>query len=232
MTSLYAAVHAEFGTWDIAPGFTDAGARLLNFVEGLSNADFQQRMTRLYWPHSPTTFGGGSVTWRGFRSDGNYLSNNWQENPNGEGYQATITGSGRPDIQARAAGLRARVAAVNKQFADKYAWGSTQSGRAERAAGDGRQGRGGVELSPKQGQLNLVGVHYSAEPREAINGSYFGTGMKGAEVERGARRKDVRLKTRVYAYASTGSGVYPEKYVGGQAHVVQLRTSTTPTATP
>lgn len=53
------------------------------------------------------------------QSEGKLGLNNWKENANGEEYQERLL-AGRADLLARAAELRARVEAVNREFADRY----------------------------------------------------------------------------------------------------------------
>ena len=119
---LYQAIHDKFGTWDLAPGYTQNGYRVLNFNEGLSNKDFQKGMEEVL-DSLPDDFGGGDATHIGYRSDGEMIGNNWKENPNGEEYQKRIE-AGRPDLFREAADLRARIEAVNRKFDKKYGWGS------------------------------------------------------------------------------------------------------------
>jgi hypothetical protein len=66
------------------------------------------------------------------------------------------------------------------------------------------------------------GIHFSKKQLTAINGAYYGTGLKGLEAERLALSDDPRLKTRVYFYVDEGNGVRPEAGVGGYAHEVEL----------
>ena len=110
--------------------------------------------------------------------------------------------------------------------------GATERGTQPPAEREGTVGAGvagepvGGELrqSPKRRDaLDLTGVHFSTEPREMINGSFFGTGMRGAEAKRILESPDQRLHSRVYAYVNTGNGVTPERFVGGQAHTVNMR---------
>ena len=112
--------------------------------------------------------------------------------------------------------------AVTGPYGGDRAWVAFRPNQIKSVFNDRPTSSPDISMSRKPGSLDLVGVHYSAEAREALDGSYFGTGMKGAEVERVRKAADPRVKTRVYAYVSTGSGVTPEKHVGGQAHVVQL----------
>ena len=99
---------------------------------------------------------------------------------------------------------------------------ATSESRAGGAGINGERVGPVTQQSPKQGRLDLVGVHFSLQPRDVLRGWYFGTGMKGAEVERVMSAPDERLRTRIYAYVNTGNGVFPEKYVGGQAHTLPL----------
>lgn len=125
MTQLYQALHDRFGTWDLAPGYRPDGVRVLNFVEGLSNKEFQAGIDEVL-ASLPDNFAGGSVEKAPFRSEGNYIYNDWTENPNGEGYAQEIAAR-RPDLLGRVADLRARVAAVNEDFTARYSWGPAKS---------------------------------------------------------------------------------------------------------
>jgi len=85
-----------------------------------------------------------------------------------------------------------------------------------------RDGDGARQANPQPDALSPYGVHFSKEPRAAVMGGYYGTGMKGAEGSRVGASADPRLKSRVYAYVNTGQGVFPEDMVGAVPHVVQL----------
>jgi hypothetical protein len=122
MQALYSAVIAKFNTQELAPAYRPDGARILNFTD-IANADFQ-RGVREVLESLPDTFGGGTVTTRSFRSDGDYIGNDWQRSPNGEDYRSRIQ-SQRPDLLQRVADLRSRVEAVNRDFDAKYGWGPT-----------------------------------------------------------------------------------------------------------
>lgn len=67
-----------------------------------------------------------------------------------------------------------------------------------------------------------VGIHFSKQARESLDGAKYGTGMKGVEAQRLSGATDPRIKERVYAYIDNGSGVRPEDNVGGIAHEVKL----------
>jgi hypothetical protein len=227
MRALYDALNAEFGTWELAPGYTTTGARVLNFVEGLGNKAFQKGLIKVR-DSLPDNFGGGAVDMQYFRSDGDYIGNNWKENPNGEGYYQLLR-AGSPDIQERAASLRARVEAVNDDFIKRYGWGGVKRSlpRSD-AAGSGRD-RSVLEQearpsygTAREGSVRAVGIHYSNQERSSLSGTHYGTGLDGAERARVMASDDARLRERIYFYASTGTGVLPETGVGGYPHSVNL----------
>ena len=67
-----------------------------------------------------------------------------------------------------------------------------------------------------------VGIHFSKQARDTLDGAKYGTGLKGAEAQRLSDATDPRIKDRVYFYIDEGSGVRPEAGVGGVAHEVKL----------
>ena len=145
MQTMYSAIHQKFGTWDLAPGYRPDGARIINFTS-IQNAEFQKGMIEVI-EALPKLFGGGTIEIETFRSDGNYISNDWTKDTNGEGYLKRIK-SKQPDIQQRVADLRSRVEAVNRKFEAKYGWDKPASGLlkqsevpAERGGVGGYQGR-------------------------------------------------------------------------------------------
>ena len=179
METLYQALYDEFGTWDIAPGYTPTGLRVLHFIDNLSNKDFNARIRKVI-ANLPGTWGDGVVTLRGYRSDGNYLYNSWESNPNGQDYRSYFL-SGRPDISRQAAALRARVEAVNKAFDKKYGWGNPT----------GKQGSRPSVVREQRLEVNTDGrvelSHWSESPTlTTIDPQYSGTGIAGAEQKRHA----------------------------------------------
>ena len=103
----------------------------------------------------------------------------------------------------------------NPWITDLFSWFFRQSDFHSRARGVGRaeapSGEGGraPQLSPKQGRLDLVGVHYSREARTAVTGAAFGTGMKGAEAERvRAARSRSSLRASPEASGTTPAAAY------------------------
>ncbi|MCZ2412930.1 MAG: hypothetical protein LC136_01515, partial [Burkholderiales bacterium] len=225
---LYSALHEKFGTWELAPGWRPDGARVLNFVEGLDNKDFQKGLGEVI-DALPEDFGGGTVTTRSFRSDGDYIGNDWQENPNGEAYLSRIQAQ-RPDLLGRVAELRASVEAVNAQFAARYGWdrAEPEGERGDERAGDGRA----VPSAAAVGASPLAGIHFSHAARTVLDGRYYGTGLRGEEAKRVFASDDRRLHERVYTYINWGKGVTPEAGVGPVAHEVMLPTLYDPSEDP
>ena len=140
----------------------------------------------------PTEFGGGSVELVTFRSEGDYIGNNWTESPNGEGYLSRIE-AGRPDLPQRARDLRARVEAVNREFDAKYGWGPTAVLAARRRATVDasviRAGSLGVAReygTGVAGASRFTGVHFSGQPRPRV----LRGAAAGRVASRGARPGD------------------------------------------
>lgn len=85
---------------------------------------------------------------------------------------------------------------------------------------EGATDTGGVLLQTSPAPT--VGIHFSKQPRKALDGRYYGSGLKGLEGERLRESTDQRIKERVYVYLDEGNGVRPESGVGGFAHEVPL----------
>jgi hypothetical protein len=78
--------------------------------------------------------------------------------------------------------------------------------------------------TPIKGAMQVLGVHYSREPRKFLTGSHHGQGLKDAADERLSNPgTDPRLKQRIYFYVDEGHGVVPESGVGGYKHAVLLK---------
>jgi hypothetical protein len=52
----------------------------------------------------------------GFRAAGDYLDNDWTENPNGESYASRISEAGRPELLEWAGGRREAYRALARQW--------------------------------------------------------------------------------------------------------------------
>ena len=83
-----------------------------------------------------------------------------------------------------------------------------------------RQGAEEVRRGPEP--VSITGFHYSKGQRNTLTGSFYGSGLKGAEAKRLEETTDPRLKRRIYFYTDEGRGVIPEAGVGGFAHEASL----------
>jgi hypothetical protein len=146
MQTLYNALNAKFGTWDLAPGYLPQGARILNFVEGLDNKKFHDGVREILTA-LPDDFGGGNIEFGKYRSAGDAVFSDWKDNPNGEIYREIIAARS-PDLLRRADDLRASVEAVNRRFADKYGWDKPTAAAAAAAPAASEQ------VSAEQEQSN------------------------------------------------------------------------------
>lgn len=161
MATLYQAMHDEFGIWEIAPGYTEAGFRALNFA--IDNKQFHKGMERVL-ASLTSDFGGGMVDRFAFRSIGDYISNDWAAAPNGEQYAEQIEaaaaeggGAGRSGLQEWAAGLRARVEDVNRDFSERYGWGPASTEEVQQS-GQARLSR--TRLDQAQAEYAEVEARY------------------------------------------------------------------------
>jgi hypothetical protein len=143
MNQLYVGLHDKFNTYDIAPGYTEDGFRLLNFTE-IPNKEFHKGVKEVL-ESLPSNFGGGMISATQYRSVGDYIGNDWVNSPRGEDYAGQITsadlpsrGGERSDLQQWASDLRSRVETVNEKFSKKYDWGKSKLGDGEKAGAEGK----------------------------------------------------------------------------------------------
>lgn len=103
--------------------------------------------------------------WRAFASDGDMPTNDWKEQPNGQGYVQRIGAAGRPDVLDWARSVLApRVQRVFDDFSERYGWGDAGSidfseqggarGAAGRQADDG--GAPASERAVREGQQEAL----------------------------------------------------------------------------
>jgi len=145
------------------------------------------------------------------------------ETNDGRGSRAVLRQRAR-DLRAEAsAALERELAGEGIQFSNR-AGSDAASGGRDRGVGQ-EDLQGSVTPSygtPREGAASAVGYHYSTQPRTSLISGMFGTGLRGAEMER-LRDADPRLKQRVYFYIDRGTGINPEAGVGGYAHRVNLQ---------
>lgn len=79
-----------------------------------------------------------------------------------------------------------------------------------------------LKQGAKEGQVSIIGQHFSKQQRATLSGAYYGTGIKGAEGERLRDSRDARIRRRLYFYVDEGKGVFPEYGVGNFKHIVDL----------
>jgi hypothetical protein len=114
------------GTDWFSPIATRNGARFLNvpdpeYGSGLTNTDFHKAVVK--------ALGDDRLPDSNVRlayADSGYFPNDWSEDPRGQSYLAAITGTGRPDLERRAAEILAtlgpRVSEVENHFRDTLGW--------------------------------------------------------------------------------------------------------------
>jgi len=169
------------------------------------------------------------VNFEATAAEGTYVYHDWQADPNGDRHEVwgNADSTGRPDLQARLHDWRNRAVQAAAGWLEergiRYSPGRYDA-RSD-AAGD-RRDRGdvqaGLRRSVQPESVSAVGIHYSRQPRERLDSSYFGTGIRGAEAGRVAEAADPRIKQRLYFYVNSGRPIRPEEGVGSHAHLARL----------
>ena len=118
-------VAAEAGHTEYNPIGSSSGVRFINFdYLGTPNLDFQKVVNRAL--EKMKFDNDEAVDAKLFGADTGYLSNNWKENFNGEGYLDAGELARRPDLQRKVRDLvtrlSPRVSAVEEEFANRYNW--------------------------------------------------------------------------------------------------------------
>ncbi len=99
--------------------------------------------------------------------------------------------------------------------------------------GAGRTYRGEIPEygEPRANAVQVVGTHYSTQPRRVLSGLFYGRGFKGDEAAR-LEGAPADIRARTYFYVDQGSGIEPEAGVGTLAHEVKLNNVYDLTADP
>jgi len=233
VTALYREIYNRTGRDDWAPAYVPGvGVRVLNFSD-VPHTEFHKLIKEAAQAEGVPDFHFAT-----FKADGDYIGNDWTENPDGAQYKEVIDGqdskrvsrgSGRSDLQGWVEGvLRPRVERVNREFAEKYGWDKPATQYSPTRSGTGNESGEGSTGTPgygtgQPGSVSLTGVHYSKAQRSTLAGHFYGQGMKGAEGER-LRRESASPEQlrRVHFYVDEGKGIRPESDVGDHAHRVQL----------
>lgn len=161
------------------------------------------------------------------RVEVSFLGTEWKEDPDGRGYLDRIAGTlGK----ARAEELRDYRRVVIEPLYREAAGveGPRFSRAATKRVGSPRADLGiSTESTPRygsrrEGEVESIGIHFSAQPRAALDSKKYGTGLRGAEAKRLRWAPDARLKSRTYFYVAEGTSIVPEAGVGEKAHRVVL----------
>jgi hypothetical protein len=100
----------------------ETGIRVLNF-SGLDNKAFNAYLKQVAAALPMDTVVGR------FKADGNLVTNNWKEQPNGEGYRRGISEAGRSDLLRWAEDLYGpEVERIRQEFGQKYGWSQGAGG--------------------------------------------------------------------------------------------------------
>lgn len=96
---------------------TSTGVRVINFGGMENNAEFLSYIEAVVGDTISE-----DMTSMGFASYGDLITNDWEANPDGQGYQ-NEAGPESSDVQRRVFGTVARqIAETNRAFADRYGW--------------------------------------------------------------------------------------------------------------
>lgn len=217
-TRLAEAMAELSGHTEYNPIASPNGARLINFdYLELDNIAFRDMVGKALDVVQFDNSESGQATW--FAAQTGYLENNWQENPNGEGYTQTGDITRRSDLQRKVRDLvrylYPRVQAVEREFAERHGWTPGPDLRLSRRSAEpaGRPGdripaqyagisQEGIVLSPRKAPdaRTFTGVHYGKVLTDTLEGGFYGKGIRGAERYRVQNAQDERVKRRVYFY--------------------------------
>ncbi len=104
---------------------------------------------------------GHDATTRHFGTDGEYIYNDWEANPNGEGYRSRVSLEGRPDIQRRVYGTAARqIAESYKRYAQRY--GLDDPGKYDQLIDKAREVELGDQIVPNEAPAARLALDVNA----------------------------------------------------------------------
>jgi hypothetical protein len=150
-----------------------------------------------------------------FRAKSGWISNNWTENKNGEGYLQRFSPDELADIRRDIEGWSADYQRIADQFGEEYGWSDPR----QFSLRPGTKGNG-ISLGKKQpGSITVDAVHYGKSQVPELSGKMYGTGIRGAEARRLAESNDYRIKNRVYFYIPRENGTMPIPESGLGQHV-------------
>lgn len=150
-----------------------------------------------------------------FRAKSGWISNDWTENTNGQGYLERFSPDELADLRRFIDGWSADYDRIADQFGKEYGWSDPRK-FSLRPSTEGN----GISLGTKQpGSITVDAVHYGKEKVPELSGRMYGSGIRGAEAKRLAEAFDPRIKNRVYFYIPRENGVMPIPEAGLGGHV-------------
>ena len=150
-----------------------------------------------------------------FRAKSGWISNDWTENTNGQGYLERFSPDELADLRRFIDGWSADYDRIADQFGKEYGWSDPRK-FSLRPSTEGN----GISLGTKQpGSITVDAVHYGKEKVPELSGRMYGSGIRGAEAKRLADAFDPRIKNRVYFYIPRENGVMPIPEAGLGGHV-------------
>jgi hypothetical protein len=152
-----------------------------------------------------------------FRAKSGWISNDWTENTNGQGYLERFSPDELTNLRRDIEGWSAAYDRVADQFGQEYGWSDARKFSLRPSTeGDG------ISLGERQpGAVTVDAVHYGKDKTDTLLGGKYGTGIRGAEARRLADAFDPRIKNRVYFYIPKEDGKMPlpESGLGGHVHI-------------
>jgi hypothetical protein len=122
---LYAELTKQFGNDYVSPTSNSSGADIINYtpfddsVPTVSNADFKKMVKQAIIDADL-----GEVELGYYRSEGNLLTNDWKENPNGESYKnrENLTGNAQEIYERMVDKFGKEADKINARYAEEYGW--------------------------------------------------------------------------------------------------------------
>jgi hypothetical protein len=151
-----------------------------------------------------------------FRAKSGWISNDWTENTNGQGYLERFSPDELANLRRDIEGWSADYERIADQFGKEYGWSDARK-FSLRPSTEGN----GISLGERQpGAMTFDAVHYGKEKVDQLSGSKYGTGIRGAEAKR-LEYAEPRIKNRVYFYIPKEDGKMPlpESGLGGHVYI-------------
>lgn len=158
-----------------------------------------------------------------FRAKSGWISNDWKENPDGQGYLDRLRNAGLGDLQRVIDGWSKDYDQIANDFGREFGW-SKFSLKSDESIGGPSIGSG-ISIRPQQPTAqSFDAVHYGKQRVNTLVGSMYGTGIKGAEARRVFSAPDPRIRQRAYFYIPFENGRMPkpEAGLGQEVHVQRL----------